>query len=274
MTEIVTQRIYNPEGSTLRRAQLRMAEMLSYIDTICYNNNIIYWMDFGTLLGAARHKGFIPWDDDTDICMPIDDYNRFKNLLISSDMFKSNQFVIECHETDKKFFKPWISLRDTKSTYLHNDVEADRADKKLKFRGLQVDIFPVEKDILPKFHHICHLYQKYLIDFPQRNIHHMAFLEWSVPLSYWLLHKFIKPLLRFLGRFNSNDYLVTSYGIQFTPKRYLRDVYPLQRIPFEGLMLCAPHNLDNYLTEFYGNWRKIPSANEIRTHNVNILIEE
>ena len=74
---------YNPEGSTLRKAQLRMAEMLKYIDKICHEHSITYWMDFGTLLGAVRHGGFIPWDDDTDICMPIEDYERFKRLLIT-----------------------------------------------------------------------------------------------------------------------------------------------------------------------------------------------
>ena len=65
---------YNPEGSILRRAQYRMLEMLSFIDDVCVKNNIKYWIDSGTLLGARRHGGFIPWDDDVDICMPREDY--------------------------------------------------------------------------------------------------------------------------------------------------------------------------------------------------------
>jgi len=67
---------------------------------------------------------------------------------------------------------------------------------------------------------------------------------------------------------------MTSYGVQFTPKRYFQDIFPLQRISFEGRMLNAPHNLDHYLTGFYENWRRIPQADEIRTHEVNIIIEE
>ena len=55
---------YNPDGSILRKQQLRMLEMLQYIDFVCKKHNIRYWLCSGTLLGAVRHGGFIPWDDD------------------------------------------------------------------------------------------------------------------------------------------------------------------------------------------------------------------
>ena len=58
---------FNPDGSLLRRHQLRMLEMLTYIDGVCVQHDIPYWLSSGTLLGAVRHGGFIPWDDDVDI---------------------------------------------------------------------------------------------------------------------------------------------------------------------------------------------------------------
>ncbi|MBD5280217.1 MAG: hypothetical protein HDS35_06710 [Bacteroides sp.] len=65
---------YNPEGSDLRKAQLRMLSLLIFLDKVCKDNNLEYWLDSGTLIGAARHGGFIPWDDDCDIEMMEKDY--------------------------------------------------------------------------------------------------------------------------------------------------------------------------------------------------------
>lgn len=64
---------YNPDGSDLRKAQLKMLELLKFLNKICTENNLTYWLDSGTLLGAVRHGGFIPWDDDIDVCMPYKD---------------------------------------------------------------------------------------------------------------------------------------------------------------------------------------------------------
>ena len=72
---------YNPEGSTLRKAQLRMLEILKEIDKICKKHHITYWLDGGTMLGCARHKGFIPWDDDLDIAVFEEDYERLLHIL-------------------------------------------------------------------------------------------------------------------------------------------------------------------------------------------------
>ena len=72
---------YNPDGSTLRRAQLRMLDILKFIDKVCRDNGLKYWLEGGTLLGAVRHGGFIPWDDDTDIAMTREDSMKLVKIL-------------------------------------------------------------------------------------------------------------------------------------------------------------------------------------------------
>ena len=71
---------YNPEGSLLRRDQKELLSMLEVLEKICRENNIKWWLSSGTLLGAARHQGFIPWDDDVDLIMPRKEYERFLEI--------------------------------------------------------------------------------------------------------------------------------------------------------------------------------------------------
>ena len=72
---------YNPEGSILRQIQLGALDALVEFDSVCKKNNIQYWLDSGTLLGAIRHGGFIPWDDDIDVCVLMRDYKRLLKCL-------------------------------------------------------------------------------------------------------------------------------------------------------------------------------------------------
>ena len=77
-------RIYNPEGSALRRDQKEMLKALVAFAEICEKHDIKWWLCSGTLLGAARHKGFIPWDDDIDVRMLRKDYEKF--LSVSNEL--------------------------------------------------------------------------------------------------------------------------------------------------------------------------------------------
>ena len=129
---------YNPEGSNRRKAQLRMLEMLTFLDVFCRDHNICYWLDSGTLLGAMRHQGFIPWDDDTDVCMPYEDYKRFVKLFGNKQI---GDFVLQNHDTDPGYYRYWSVVRDLKSEYVHSDDLY--TEKSIKYKGLQIDIFPV-----------------------------------------------------------------------------------------------------------------------------------
>ena len=92
---------YNPDGSLLRKHQLKMLEMLKYIDQVCRKHAIDYWLCSGTLLGAVRHGGFIPWDDDVDIEMRKEDYQRLIEILKRD--IKAG-YALQIHETDENHF--------------------------------------------------------------------------------------------------------------------------------------------------------------------------
>lgn len=255
---------YNPDNSTLRRGQLRMLEMLKFIDHVCSKYKLTYWLDGGTLLGAARHQGFIPWDDDTDIVMPYDDMMRLSNIM--AENYADIDFVIQCHKTDPRYYGSWYVLRDLKSEYIQDSY----LHRIRKYRGLQVDIFPFEHThkILYKFGGRLHLY---LVEFPLSG--RLKCIRSMVPVNFSILQKLIYPIFR-LFPLKKTDILSYGYGNSFRIWQKKDDIYPLKRIKFEGLEFNVPNNYKKYLKNIYGEWEKLPSESEIVTHNVQIKFKD
>jgi lipopolysaccharide cholinephosphotransferase len=256
---------YNPDGSVLRKAQLRMTEMLVFLDKVCTKYNLRYWLDSGTLLGAARHGGFIPWDDDTDVCMPMEDLHKLRKIMAQGHL--SDEFVLQTSENDKNYLRiEWCTLRDLKSEYIQDSP----FHKGLKYRGLQVDIFPMEIGIRSNFKKITDRFQSLFV----------CKFVLSKKIPYWLGVRVAKisryfetlimiPFFRFFN-YKTANYYTFSYGIGFVSKRYLKNIYPLNKVKFEGYMLNVPKNMGAYLTDLYGDWRKLPKPDQIQTHHVEI----
>lgn len=250
---------YNPDGSDLRIAQLRMCEMLKFIDKICKENNLIYWLDSGTLLGAARHKGFIPWDDDTDICMPLNEVRKLKQIF--QEKYQDSDFVLHCHETDSMYMNGWIVLRDLYSEY----IQESNLHNIRKYKGLQIDIFPVEDNTVGIFHYVCAGFQSVFIN--RLLFSNYRLLHIIASAFYRILYKIIIPIFRFFK--NKSCFYRMSYGCTFRTKRYLSTIYPLSQIEFEGYMFNAPCDVDKYLNNIYKDWKTIPSEDKIETHDVS-----
>lgn len=261
---------YNPDGSVLRRAQLRMTEMLVFLDKVCTKYNLRYWLDSGTLLGAARHGGFIPWDDDTDVCMPMEDLRKLKKIMATEHL--SDEFVLQTPENDKNYLRiEWCTLRDLKSEYVHEEYEICKVDKELKYRGLQVDLFPMATGV--------NLNIKKLFN----KLQNMMISKWlyksNIPFPVGivlakagrnLLEAIIKPLLEKYQDPGTKDCYMATYGCPLVTRRYVKNIYPLRRISFEGHTFNAPNNPNAYLTDLYGDWNKIPEAEAIETHKAEI----
>lgn len=101
----------NAHSDMLKIGQTEMFNILSEIDRICRKHQIKYWLEFGTLLGAIRHNGFIPWDDDCDIGMMRSDFIRFKNV-ISKEL--SSNFFFQTRQTDEKYWRKIVKIRSNK----------------------------------------------------------------------------------------------------------------------------------------------------------------
>lgn len=257
---------YNPEGSNLRMAQLRMTGMLSFVDRICKENGLRYWLDSGTLLGAVRHGGFIPWDDDTDIVMPVKDYRKFKRIMLKSN--PSEDFLLQCHGTDSGYFAMWPTLVDKKSEYVWNS----NIHKFRTYRGLQVDIFVVTDIYSKKADDFILKYHRDMVD---------RALDIGKPIWFVRFNQFVSQCLSraaylFGAVFNRHDgVLYQRYGSYFTNEVHKSDdIFPLGRISFEGVELNAPCNTDAYLKDIYGpDYVMIPEEDKRATHCVDVVFK-
>jgi lipopolysaccharide cholinephosphotransferase len=250
----------NEEGSLLRKVQLRQLNILIEIDRICRKHNLRYWIDFGTLLGAVRHGGFIPWDDDVDITIPEEDYQRFKNII--KDELPSNLFY-QSHITDPNYKLPIDRIRDNNSLYI---TKVEDFSKKYN-KGIYMDIF-----IATEYPEANHNLMKLILKWSQKTNwflstkqeitikNHLAALSfpiirWGCKLSWKALHIFPK---KYIG-YNPNHAPYAS----FYKKEW---VFPLREISFESHSFFAPYQPDPYLTSIYGDYMKLPSEEQRKLH--------
>lgn len=254
---------FNPEGSLLRRQQLRMLEMLKYIDHICLENDISYWLSSGTCLGAVRHGGFIPWDDDVDIEMLKKDYDKLLRIIKRD---RDCPYILHNHSTDRHFVSPFSKLRDKKSE-LHEDKGFDLDQK---FSGLYIDIFQLESSNSKKLA----LVGKYLclMCLSPCLLKNKKIRSVSRKILYFITYNILRPPIRFLSKikFRKDGRLRHSIGNVFIKPRSEKDIFPLKRILFEDSYFNVPNSTHDYLKKLYGDYMRLPSLDDIIIHSSDV----
>lgn len=258
---------YNPEGSTLRRDQLELLEMLKKVASICEEHNIEWWLSSGTLLGAARHRGFIPWDDDMDIVMLRKDYRRLRRILRKTE---DKECVLHDMCSDVEYVNCFGKYRKREGSIESNS----RRYNYYKWRGIGLDIFTIERTSYFAAKAASTIYG---------NIQHLtSYIRWSwlrrplIRLIELLCLGIIFPILRLIGLINPRGEYHYSLGIGWAKSRiFLSDTFPLSTAEFEGVEMPVPKDMNAYLSRIYGNWQKLPDDNQIRRciHNKQYIAE-
>lgn len=249
-------RKYNPDGSLLRHDQLELLDMLRVVDRICKENNIEWWLSSGTLLGAARHEGFIPWDDDIDIVVLRKDYKRLKRILLKLD---SPEFVFHCPESDVEYVNLFGKFRKREGRVR----VVNRRYDYYRWAGVGLDIFAIERT-----NYIAARIAQVVYNNLQHTTSYIR-VGWIrrplIRLIELLCLGILNPILRLIGIINPKGEYHYALGMGWARHTfYMKDTFPLGKARFEGEEFPAPKDTDSYLRNVYGNWHELPNDETIR----------
>ena len=248
----------------LEETQHESLKVLAEIDRICVQNGFKYWITFGTLIGAVRHKGFIPWDDDIDIAMPRLDYDKLKNYLLHD--YDSKDYELHTFLTNEQY--PFYISRfcDKKHELVFSGYNYHS--------GCFVDIYPYDgmgkkgdyeywKKLEPKLHSIT---KKLIMSEQTGLMYGNSFAHKIGNLPQLLISKavgriqYYKQLDKYREKFTweESDYvgvICWSTGTYCYPKEWFSEI---ERIPFENIMVNAPKEYDKILRFLYNDYMQLP----------------
>ena len=250
---------FNPDGSPLRRQQMVMLDMVKVLDAICKKHDIPYFLYGGTLLGAFRHNGFIPWDDDLDVAMMRKDYKRLLQVLPSE---LPDHIALQTNDTDKNYFLFVAKLRDKRSF-----LNEGGFDSVFKERGIFIDIFPLDR-LLPWTQRLR--LQSLAYNFYRNGNGNDSSMR-KVRALTWLNRHVSFPVLRAISRLSGTNALMCDYGIPFHNIYDPQDVFPLTTHDFEGVQLPVPDNSHHMLQVMYGDYMQLPEDLDNVYHHVEQL---
>ncbi len=256
-------------NTTLRKTQLTQVYMLEVLDEICSRHNILYFLMAGTLLGALRHDGFIPWDDDIDVGMLKRDYIEFKRIVANE--LPEGLFFQD--EKDMHNNCPCGKLRDLNSFFFNGMGSAEKYDR--MHYGIPLDIFPYVRtprlpgkwvNLLAVFRHGAYQRWHDLMNRQRRSI----FLK----LFDLVLAVFWKTLHGVgISVWNALAYIFPSSIWHMPPESAFfwsideNELFPLGKHIYEGKLYSIPKNSEKYLTLCYGDWRKVPPVDKRPVHS-------
>ncbi|MFW5720776.1 MAG: LicD family protein [Bacteroidota bacterium] len=259
---------YNGKGTVLRKAQLRLLEMLVEVDKICKKHNITYWLDGGTALGAYRHNGFIPWDDDVDIAVMRKDYKKFLTILQQE---LPDNLTLQNHKNEKHFHLLYSRVVDKNSKIEYDKISAPFRDH-FKYKGLFLDIFYIDRGNLKIKRLIDFFYfTSFRIIRKHNKRGHNKVMRFIAQIA-WPVSTVMVSALRFFSFMFPSDKLIYGYGVPFNWEFRRHEILPVKPITFEGVSVSGPNNPHAYLKRCFGNYMEIPPIDQRPTHAEKIEV--
>lgn len=247
----------------IRHLQLVILSIIKDIDNLCREHGIQYYLLGGSCIGAIRHKGFIPWDDDLDIIMTRDNYNKL--LTVCKKYLDKDKYVLQEGIVDWPL--PFSKIR-LKGTFLH-EPEDTYASKDM--HGIYVDIFPMDnvadsplkakiQYVLAKYY-LCYLLSRR--KYNTATVKKKLMITASFPLKWKFLRNFVSNYVQIFNTQKTKSlgffYGRTRFKTAITPK----EIYGSPKyVPFEDIHLPIPERYHDYLTQMFGDYMTLPPENQ------------
>lgn len=255
-----------------RNLQLKILEIVKDIDKICKENNIQYYIYYGSCLGAVRHKGFIPWDDDFDIALKYEDYNKF--IKVCQEKLDAKKYFVQTLETDPNYYLSFAKIRNIQTTLIEENNKFENM-----VNGVNIDVFPIVGYPKGRIKQAIFKINRAFALSANRNVINNKFLCFIFKIILKILGKknIIKYCTKQCIKYRCEDCekIISVFDgdgipINITSNKILGKP---KYVKFEDTELPIPEDYDTYLKNVYGDYMKIPSQDEIdhKTHTPYIL---
>ena len=249
---------YNPEGSKLRKYQLHLADTLKEFDRFCRAHDIVYYLAYGTLLGAVRHKGFIPWDDDADIWMDRENYKKLSELMIGENHELTDKLRVDMGIRPLLWSPPFADIDifildespDNPILRVIKEYATMFMYAMVKCRG-RIDARKFGK------------FKPYFLLLPFSFVHKKN--TWKE--KYEKVQQWFPQKGKYVQVYNS---VISDIKRKYPASDGIWEPIELE---FEGYKLMAPKGWDMLLTKRSGDYMTIPKENERLIHGVMNIIE-
>ncbi len=265
---------------TMSEIKMMSLDILKDIKRVCEELHLTYFLDSGTLLGAIRHNGFIPWDDDIDIVMPRPDYDRFCKEY---NKFSNSNYYVSSLENSKNYFFSFAKVYDRRTKKIEHGTY-------LLKQGLCLDIFPLDgypDSVREHYDNCVNVFNKYASAVGYAFVQHYKFnpLKLLQNIILFLFRHFIvrKCALSVHEFASSIDYDSSEYvgcnSIMYYNQKNCRamkkSVFTPMMHQFEDDYFIIPAGYDEVLTKYYGSDYMTPPPEDKRTssHGVNIYLK-
>lgn len=263
----------------MNRMQEKLVDIMAWFHELCEENNLRYYIIGGTLLGAVRHGGFIPWDDDIDVGMPRSDYDKLKELF---DLKKQGKYIIEFpDESNKEYPYLYAKAFDTTTTLI------EKCRYRVK-RGIFLDIFPLDgagKSMEEAVKNYQPLKKVFLLDtmiscdFLKRREfkkNFAVFIGRIVSPLFVRRRKLMSKIDKLCRRYDFEESKIVS---NFLGGSYEKGLLPAEcfgtptLMKFESIMVYGVQNPDLYLSSVYGDYMKLPPEEKRISFHDNVLLD-